>query len=123
MPDVPKEHDGDIGDVGLAICSNQIVENVGGTNIPSALCPKCNSYNPLTCVECKEILWEHKEPDNSRWYDCPKCHKKFEHPIFVSGNRKRVILYVIGYQLTIKNVNKKFLVYVHEDGTFDLGED
>lgn len=111
-------------EIGFLIHSNHVMQYWEGKAIPCGQCPKCGSFNAVVCPECKDTLInELKRPDSEEHYfKCPKCNK--EHPRYIRllEGSLRAAIYLLGYQTTVDGKNMKQIMFINEDGSFEMNE-
>jgi DNA-directed RNA polymerase subunit M/transcription elongation factor TFIIS len=121
-----------VGEVGLPIHQNYIMEYLEsqGKTFPLPQCPKCKSINHIVCPDCKVLINELKtSPDDKtpRKFECPKCKREYPRYIITRDSEIRKTIYLLGYQETTENisgkdVNKKFILFINEDGTIEMSD-
>jgi len=116
--------EGEVGKVGLIIHENHIVQEWKGKKYGLAICPKCGSFNSIVCPECKDTLINELEKPNVKehYFKCPKCNKEYPRYIQTFENTMRILVYLLGYQTTVDGKNVKQIMFIQEDGTFELNE-
>lgn len=119
------------GEVGLPIHQDYIMQiwEEKGKSFPIPLCPKCKATNFIICPDCKVLINElktSKDDSTPRRFECPKCKKEYPRFITTHDSSMRKTVYLLGYQETIKNIdtermeNNKNIMFIKEDGTFEL---
>ena len=87
--------------------------------VSSPICPHCSAYDVFKCVSCgHEML--HEERKQAK---CSKCGGGVQLKKYTSqqySREKRWIEYYLGYQETIKGVNMKYLMKIHENGNVEV---
>lgn len=122
----PTYKDGEETEIGLLAHPNYVLQTWKGKNYPCAQCPKCGSFNAVVCPECNDTLIneiKRVEKADEHFFKCPKCGK--EHPRYIrllEGSKRRLV-YLMGHQTTVDGKNVKQIMYINEDGTFELNED
>jgi hypothetical protein len=123
----PTTHkDGEQSEVGLLFHPNYIPQTWEGKNYPCAQCPKCGSFNAVVCPECKDTLIsevERPEKKDEHYFKCHKCNKEYPRYICQLEGFKRRLIYLMGHQTTVDGKNVKQIMFINEDGTFELSED
>jgi predicted RNA-binding Zn-ribbon protein involved in translation (DUF1610 family) len=123
---MPNRQDREKTEIGLLIHPNQVIQIWNGKTYPCAQCPKCQSYNAVVCPDCKDTLineLKRAEKNDEHYFRCPKCGKEFARHIILLENTIRQLVYLLGYQTTIDGQNKKVIMFINEDGTFELSDD
>jgi hypothetical protein len=120
--------EGTIGDSGLPIHGDTVIDELDGKPKEVAQCPKCKTYNSLFCPDCKTRLQiggrpSNLLPSNEVYRFCVKCQKEHPWQIKVSEDSNHLLTYIIGYQTTIDNKNVKQLMFIRENGEFILHSD
>lgn len=120
---MPNQPDGSIGSVGLPRYGSEkyfYSESLNGKPIFELICPKCGVKNLLKCPKCNE--WWNKTQQRDV-LECPKCGMRYEKTIRRFSGYKIENIFLLGWQETIENRNKKMIMFIHPDGTFELSED
>lgn len=113
--------EGEIAEMGLAICSNNIVQKVQGKDKAFAQCPKCGTFNSEVCPDCGTLINEMARPvTKEHYFICPKCNKEYPRYIRTLEDTMRRLIYIMGYQTTVDNKNVKQLMYIQENGEITL---
>jgi hypothetical protein len=123
---IPDRKDGEKTDIGLLIHPKHVVQEWLGKFYPLAQCPKCGSFDAVVCPDCKTLIAEMKtkEPDDGNHiFKCRKCNKEFPRCIRMFDGTLRRAVYLLGYQTTVDGKNYKQIMFINEDGTFELSED
>jgi len=119
----PNRPDGSIGDAGLPrYGSPQYYYSVVQTNDKPAfevICPKCGAKNDLKCLDC-DAWWN--KIDNKWTLQCPKCKKIREKQTESCSGHSIENIYLLGWQETKEGKNVKHIMFINEDGTFELSD-
>jgi DNA-directed RNA polymerase subunit M/transcription elongation factor TFIIS len=122
---MPTHKDGEKTEVDLLTHPNYVMQEWQGKKYPCAQCPKCGSFNSVVCPECKDTLISEmkgaKEGDG-HIFKCQKCKKEYPRYIKYLESSLRGATYLFGYQTTIEGENHKQIMFISEDGTFELNE-
>jgi hypothetical protein len=122
----PCLEEGEDTEVGLKIFSNHIIQNVGGKTIALIVCPKCGSFNSFLCPTCKTPVEKTKlagTVPEEFYYECRKCKKQVPWYIRMGEGQLRQAIYVLGYQTTVEGKNVKQLMFIKEDGSYEMSDD
>lgn len=122
---MPTRKAGEITETDLPIHPNYILQTWKDKKFPCCQCPKCGTINAIVCPDCKDILINELKKPNSEehYFQCPKCKKEFPRHIKLLANSMRKSIYMIGHQITIDGKNKKQIMYISENGEFELSDD
>jgi len=113
-----------VGEVGLPIHGSDedyIVKKFRKQKYISCKCPKCNHYDVLICPDCEIPINKYKGEEGF-FFQCPQCKKEYPRLISMKGSIKRKTIYLLGYQMTVKGKNKKHIMFISEDGSFEINE-
>lgn len=125
----PEKKGGEKAEIGLEIHPDYIIQTFQGKDYPLCQCPKCKSFNPILCPDCGTLINKMRREgeavgsDKEFYYECPKCKKEFPWNIKMFEGSMRRIIYLMGHQRTVDSKNVKNLMFIKEDGTFELNED
>jgi uncharacterized protein YbaR (Trm112 family) len=111
-------------EIGLLVHSNNIIQEWAGKKYSLGVCPKCGSFNAIVCPECKDTLINELKKGGSEehYFKCPKCNKEYVRYIQMLEDNMRTLAYLLGYQTTIEGKNSKQVIFINEDGTFELSD-
>jgi hypothetical protein len=117
--------EGEVGKVGLIIHQNNVVQEWKGKKYGLAVCPKCDMFNSIICPECKDTLINElkREDSEEHYFKCPKCNKEYPRYIQTVEDTMRMLIYILGYQTTIDGKNVKHMMFINENGTFEMNND
>lgn len=130
------KEDGSIGDSGLQRFGSEkyyySLKQPNGKITYEVICPKCGVRNDLDCPDCHK-QWNKIEDeetkqlsrDKKKYYiECSQCKKRKEwRTLYLDGQAMREI-YLLGWQQTIPDgTNKKMIMFIFNDGTFELSDD
>jgi hypothetical protein len=122
--------DGEIGYAGLPIYGEKYSYQLDGRC--EVICPNCGVRNELECSDCHHS-WNKVETEDSRGLpekdrkyriECPLCKKeRIQNILYLIGHFFKEV-YLLGWQKTLPDgSNKKFIMYIYNDGTFELSDD
>lgn len=124
---IPDCEDGSKTEVGLLAHTNHITQNWNGKEYNLGQCPKCNSFNAVICTECKDAIVNELAVPNqiAHAFRCSKCNKEYPRYIRLFEGNNRDMVYLLGHQTTTEDSKKnvKQIMFIDEDGTFELNED
>jgi Zn finger protein HypA/HybF involved in hydrogenase expression len=111
-------------EIGLTIHSNDIVQEWAGKKYSLAVCPKCGSFNAIVCTDCKDTLINElkRAESEEHYFKCPKCNKEYIRYIKTLEDQLRALVYLVGYQTTVDGRNIKQVMFISEDGTFEMSD-
>lgn len=111
-------------EIGLLVHSNHIIQEWVGKKYPLAVCPKCGEFNAIVCPDCKDTLINElkKAGSEEHYFKCPKCNKEYIRHIQLLEDSLRALVYIIGYQTTVDGKNSKQVMFISENGTFEMSD-
>lgn len=120
---MPNQPDWSIGDSGLPRFGSRAYyysEKLGEKEVFGLICPKCGVKDLLKCPTCNE--WWNKV-NNEGLYQCPKCGRNYVKPIIQKSEHKIENIYLLGWQETVEGRNRKMIMFISQDGTFEISDD
>lgn len=120
---MPGQPDGSIGDSGLPRFGSKSYfysESFGNKEYYELICPRCFTKNYLKCPDCNE--WWNKTPEPGV-LQCPKCGRKYRKEIITCQDSKIENIFLLGWQETVEGKNRKMIMFINPDGTFELSDD
>lgn len=122
---MPNKIDASIGDAGLPRYGSSkysyYIINEKNIKVWEVICPKCGVRNDLDCPDCHKP-WN--KIDVNWTLQCPVCKKiREKRTMSMSGQGIRAV-FLLGWQETFPDgVNKKMIMFIFADGTFQLSDD
>jgi hypothetical protein len=126
---IPDRKEGEKTEFGMDIYPDFIMQKWQGKDYPLCQCPKCKSFDPILCPVCGTLINKmrnEKEAVGSPkefYYECPKCKQEYPWDVKMLEGSVRRLVYIMGHQKTIEGRNIKNLMFIFEDGSFELDED
>jgi len=111
---------------GMMIHPDHFVQRYLGKEHAIPKCPKCGTCAlPILCLDCGFLINELSRPENKsiHYWKCPRCNKEYTKDIEEDEGCIRQAIYLLGWQKTEGGVNVKHIMFINEDGSFEINED
>ncbi len=109
---------------GMMMHPDHIVQRYQGKDRPIPKCPKCGSFLPILCPDCCSLVARFKRDNsNETFMKCEHCGKEYLKVLEERENCVRRMIYLLGWQKTEGGLNTKHIMFINEDGSFEINED